>query len=34
MVVDVTNKSSIPITFIYPKCDNLKPEQKEVTLSP
>lgn len=34
MVVDVTNKSSIPYHIHITQCDNLKPEQKEVTLSP
>ena len=34
MVVDVTNKSSIPYHIHITQCDHLKPEQKEVTLSP
>lgn len=34
LVVDITNKSSIPYHIHITQCDNLKPEQKEVTLSP
>ncbi|MEW9606550.1 beta-N-acetylhexosaminidase [Bacteroides sp. L008] len=34
MVVDITNKSSIPFHIQITQCDQLKPEQKEVTLSP
>lgn len=34
MVVDITNKSSIPYHMYITQCDNLKPEQTEVTLSP
>lgn len=34
MVVDITNKSSIPYHIQITECDNLKPDQTEVTLSP
>lgn len=34
MVVDITNKSSIPFHIQITQCDQLKPEQKEATLSP
>lgn len=34
MVVDITNKSSIPYHIRITQCDHLKPEQNEVTLSP
>lgn len=34
LIVDITNKSSIPYHIHINRCDDLKPEQKEVTLSP